>query len=262
MAPPHPRRRRRPRRPKDLPPGASLVILLAQCLIIRWHPRCVLMVQPFAIGSITVAGGPSGHASSRPSGRRTTRITAGTDEGIGEIERTNIKDGTEEKGEEAGEDGTKTIGQIHNAKYINGLIETLESVLDKWIVSGAMATVSTINDNVIIYPLVSVRSFISLPLKTWHYRVIVLMIEEASVQHPETNRTPFHGRRIGDEGEAHGKQVGHAFGCAAAAAAGGTHTRRGAAAAVIVIANEYDDERHREAHGSNDKHQDQGGERE
>ncbi|KAL3761706.1 hypothetical protein ACHAW5_004270 [Stephanodiscus triporus] len=56
--------------------------------------------------------------------------------------------------------GRRPSGRFHNAKYINGLIETLESVLDKWIVSGAMAT-------------------------------------EASVQHPETNRTPSAGRRIG-----------------------------------------------------------------
>ena len=32
-----------------------------------------------------------------------------------------------------------------NTKYVNGLIETLQSLLDKWIVSGAMATVREVS---------------------------------------------------------------------------------------------------------------------
>ena len=53
--------------------------------------------------------------------------------------------GEEEDGGGVGddhEDATGDIGKIHNAKYITGLTKTLESALDKWIVSGAMATVS------------------------------------------------------------------------------------------------------------------------
>jgi hypothetical protein len=45
-------------------------------------------------------------------------------------------------GDDDDEDATGDIGKIHNAKYITGLTKTLESALDKWIVSGAMATVS------------------------------------------------------------------------------------------------------------------------
>jgi hypothetical protein len=129
------------------------------------------MVQPFATttSSTTASGtsrGPPGtKSSSRPPKRRLTAVDSGsgfgidsgrigdravrgggTDEGVGEVEMEKRDEvGAEEK-EEEGEDGgdgaTRTIGKIHNAKYISGLIDTLESVLDKWIVSGAMATVS------------------------------------------------------------------------------------------------------------------------
>jgi hypothetical protein len=61
------------------------------------------------------------------------------------MEREKTEGGEEEDGGGGGdddEDATGDIGKIHNAKYITGLTKTLESALDKWIVSGAMATVS------------------------------------------------------------------------------------------------------------------------
>ena len=172
-----------PRRPTLLPPGgAALFLLLAQWLMVQRHPRgFLLMVQPFATTSSTAARGRRGASgagsSCRPPRRRLATADSGsclglglgrtgngavrgggTDEGVGEIER--------EKTEE-GDDATSTIGKIHNAKYITGLIETLQSVLDKWIVSGAMATVSRqyldTRECLVISPPVPVRSFISFP---------------------------------------------------------------------------------------------------
>ena len=61
------------------------------------------------------------------------------------MEREKTEGGEEEDGGGGGdddEDATGDIGKIHNAKYITGLTKTLESALDKWIVSGAMTTVS------------------------------------------------------------------------------------------------------------------------
>jgi len=59
------------------------------------------------------------------------------------MERENTEGGEEDGGGGDDEDAaTGDIEKIHNAKYITGLMKTLESALDKWIVSGAMATVS------------------------------------------------------------------------------------------------------------------------
>ena len=52
-------------------------------------------------------------------------------------------DGTTDK--EASEDSKEQQQLEQNRKYVKGLIETLESLLDKWIVSGSMATVREIS---------------------------------------------------------------------------------------------------------------------
>lgn len=154
------RRRTRPHRPmmREVGRGTNALVLLIalQCLVVRRASHDnergdvhSLMVQSFAATTTTTI------AACRKSSRTDAHIIVGSslgnavrggggggtdDEGIGEMmEKTTIID---EVGCGKGGKEEEDIGKVHNAKYINGLIETLESVLDKWIVSGAMATVS------------------------------------------------------------------------------------------------------------------------
>ena len=91
----------------------------AALVLISVHLCGVAMA--FVVGSI---GSSSFH-------QRIRCIGAILDEGIDDM---SLDESKEEDGD------TRTIKQINNANYINGLLETLGSICDHWIISGSMST--------------------------------------------------------------------------------------------------------------------------